>query len=163
MSDNTYVSHFTRNRRGRRQLFADKDLYGKNVFSQTLFENLKRFWKNYHNDNKRFFWWIEILLERLERSIRIKWLADLSKIELFLRLFKDKYEQFNPENFEENSEDYFIHLQEWKVETEKDYQNFTPRRHRKILGPPRRESIRGWFFVFLIYLRNVLLLQIFII
>ena len=82
MSDNTYVLHFTRNRKGRRQLFADNNLYG-NVFSPILFENLKRFWKNY------------------------------------------------------------IHLQEWKVETEKDYQNFTPRRHRKILGPPIRESIRG--------------------
>ena len=83
MSDNPYVLHFTRNRRGRRRLFADNDLYGKNVFSQTLFENLKRFWKNYHNGNKRFFWWIKILLERLETSIRIKWLADLPKIELF--------------------------------------------------------------------------------
>ena len=86
---------------------------------------------------------IKILIERLERNIRIKWLADLPEIKLFLGLFKDKYEQFNPENFEENSEDYFIHLQKWKVEAEKDYQNFTPRRHRKILGPPRRESIRG--------------------
>ena len=154
MSDNTYVLHFTRKRRGRTWLFADNNLYEKNVLSPTLFENLKRFWKNYHNDNKRFFWWIEILLERLERSIRIKWLADLPKIELFLRLFKDKYEQFNPENFEENSEDYFIHLQKWKVETEKDYQNFTSKRHRKILRLP----IRDWLFVFLIYLRNVLLL-----
>ena len=67
----------------------------------------------------------------------------MPKIELFLRLFKDKYEQFNPENFEENSEDYFIHLQKWKVETEKDYQKFNQRRHRKILAPPIRESIRG--------------------
>ena len=94
MSDNTYVSHFTRNRRGRRQLFADKDLYGKNVFSQTLFENLKRFWKNYHNDNKRFFWWIEIILDRLERSIRIKWLADLTEI----NFFNNYYSKINTNN-----------------------------------------------------------------
>ena len=88
-------------------------------------------------------WCLKILLERLERSIKIKWSAHLPEIELFLKIFKNKYEQFNPENFGENSEDYFIHLQEWKVETEKDHQNFTPRRHRKILGPPIRESIRG--------------------
>ena len=67
----------------------------------------------------------------------------MPEIEDFLRLFKDKYEQFNTENFEENSEGYFIHLQKWKVQTEKDFQNLTPRRHRKILGPPIRESIRG--------------------
>ena len=67
----------------------------------------------------------------------------MSEIKLFKRLFKDKYEQFNKESFEENSEDYLIHLQKWKVETEKDYQNFTPRRHRKILGPPIKELIRG--------------------
>ena len=94
MSDNTYVSHFTRNRRGRRWLFADNDLYGKNVFSQTLFENLKRFWKNYHNDNKRFFWWIEIILDRLERSIRIKWLADLTQI----NFFNNYYSKINTSN-----------------------------------------------------------------
>ena len=90
MSDNTYVSHFTSNRRGRRWLFADNDLYVTNAFGQILFQNLKRFWENYHNDNERFFWWIKILLERLERNIRIKWFADLPKIKLFLGLFKDK-------------------------------------------------------------------------
>ena len=73
MSDNTYILYFTRNRRGRRWLFADNDLHGENVLSQTRFQNLKRFWKNYHNGNKEFFWWIEIILDRLERSIRIKW------------------------------------------------------------------------------------------
>ena len=88
MSDHTYALHFTRSRRGRRRLFADNDLYGENVFSQTLFEYLKRFWKKYHNDNKRFFWWIKSLLERLETSIRIKRLADLPKIELFIDFSK---------------------------------------------------------------------------
>ena len=94
MSDNTYVLHFTRKRRGRAWLFADNDLYEKNVLSPTHFENLKRFWKNYHNDNKRFFWWIEIILDRLERSIRIKWLADLTQI----NFFNNYYSKINTSN-----------------------------------------------------------------
>ena len=94
MSDNTYVLHFTRKRRGRTWLFADNNLYEKNVLSPTLFENLKRFWKNYHNDNKRFFWWIEIILDRLERSIRIKWLANLTEI----NFFNNYYSKINTNN-----------------------------------------------------------------
>ena len=69
---------------------------------------------------------------------------DLPDIELFLRLFRDKYENFISEYFNKNSEDYLINLQKWKLESEKKYLNFRPIRHRKL--------IRGQSFYFLNFL-----------
>ena len=66
--------------------------------SQTLFENLKRYSKICHHENKRYFWWLGILMPTLERSIRIKWRKSCQTLpdnEIFLELIRNKYEQFN--------------------------------------------------------------------
>ena len=80
---------------------------------------------------------------------------------LFKRLFKDKYEQFNPENFEENSEDYFIHLQKWKVKAEKDYQNFTPRRQKHISTANKRINKRLIFCIFNLFEKCIVVVDIY--
>ena len=146
MSDSTYGPYFlhSRNRFYRRK-YGNVDLYVKNVKSQTLFENLKRYLKNCHHENKRYFWWLGILMLRLERSIRIKWRKScqtLPDIEIFLELIRNKYEQFNPCDFHDNAEDCFETLQRWDLQSEQR-RNFKPKRHKKILGPPKRALIRG--------------------
>ena len=120
-------------------------IYGKNIKNQTLFENLKRYWKNYHHENKRYFWWLGILMPRLERSIRIKWhksCQTLPDIEFFLELIRNKYEQFNLCDFHDNAEDYFETLQRWKLESER-CRNFKTKRHMKILEASKKALIRG--------------------
>ena len=84
MSDNTYGSYFLHSRNHfYRRKYGDNDLYGKNIKNQTLLENLKRYWKNYHHENKRYFWWLGILMLRLERSIRIKWRKSCQTLKFF--------------------------------------------------------------------------------
>ena len=107
--------------------------------SQTLFENLKRYSKICHHENKRYFWWLGILMPTLERSIRIKWRKSCQTLpdnKIFLELIRNKYEQFNPCDFHDNAEDYFETLQRWELESEQR-RNFKPKRHKKILGPPK--------------------------
>ena len=79
-------------------------------------------------------------------------------IEIFLELIRNKYEQFNPCDFHDNAEDYFETLQRWELQSEQR-RNFKPKRHKKILGPPKRALIRGWFlFNFNFFFGTVLLL-----
>ena len=67
-------------------------------------------------------------------------------IEIFLELIRNKYEQFNPCDFHDNAEDYFETLQRWELQSEQR-RNFKPKRHKKILGPPKWALIRGSFFI----------------
>ena len=96
-------------------LCGNDSLYGKNMKNKILFENIKRFWRNCHHENRRYFFWLGELMPRLERNIRRKWLKSLPDVELFLTFVKDKYDCFNPFYFNNNSEDYFETLQRWKI------------------------------------------------
>lgn len=96
-------------------LCGNDSSYGRNMKKKTLFENIKRFWRNYHLENRRYFFWFGELMPRLERNIRRKWLKSLSDVELFLKFVKDKYDRFNPFSFNNNSKDYFETLQRWKM------------------------------------------------
>ena len=82
--------------------------------NQTLFQNLKRYWKYCHHENRRYLFWLGKLMPRLERNIWRKRSKSLPDIDLFLKLVNDKYSNFNPLDFNDNSEDYFETLQKWK-------------------------------------------------
>ena len=90
------------------------DLHGKNMKNQTLFQNLKRYWKNCHHENRRYLFWLGKLMPRLERNIWRKRSKSLPDVDLFLKLVNDKYSNFNQLDFNDNSEDYFETLQKWK-------------------------------------------------
>ena len=53
-------------------------------------------------------------MPRLERNIWRKRSKSLPDVDLFLKLVNDKYSNFNPLDFNDNSEDYFETLQKWK-------------------------------------------------
>ena len=74
MSENTYGSFGLRVGR----------LYikGKYVKKDTLFLHIFDYWTNFHNPNKKYFWWHCSLMSKLERHIRRKWRK--SKLDTFL-------------------------------------------------------------------------------
>ena len=79
------------------------------------------------------------------------------------RTYKEKGQEFfDPTRFsiEFNCEKYFELLKDWKLKNEKKYLeenpylNFSPHRHKKILGKPRPTMTGFFFFVILYYFRN---------
>lgn len=91
MSDNTDRSFFVS--RGR-FLRVPVD-YGKFVLKETLFQNLKDYWSNSYNPNRQYFWWLEILMPKLERKIRRKWTTDLPHVNILLEGIRDKDQNVN--------------------------------------------------------------------
>ena len=55
-----------------RKSYGNGVLFGKFVPSETLFQNLTDYWINTHHNNQKFFWWLGVLMPKLERSIRRK-------------------------------------------------------------------------------------------
>ena len=55
-----------------RKRYGSGVLFGKFVPSETLFQNLTDYWINTHHNNQKFFWWLGVLMPKLERSIRRK-------------------------------------------------------------------------------------------
>ena len=55
-----------------RKSYGSGALFGKFVPSETLFQNLTDYWINTHHNNQKFFWWLGVLMPKLERSIRRK-------------------------------------------------------------------------------------------
>ena len=141
MSDNTDRSFFVS--RGRFLLvpvdYGSGVLYGKFVSKETLFQNLKDYWSNSYNPNRQYFWWLEILMPKLERKIRRKWTTDLPYVNILLEGIRDKDQNVNLLIFSEDSESYFLSIIKWKEKKEGCY--FKPTRHKKILGTAK--PIRG--------------------
>ena len=88
---------------------------------------------------------------KLEMNIRRKWSKDLPKVNNIFKKYKEEGEEFfDPTRLliEFDCEKYFELLNDWKLKNEKKYLeenpylNFSPRRHKKILGKPR-PTIRG--------------------
>ena len=50
-----------------------EDKVGKKVKKDTLFYSLYNCWTSYHDPNKRFFWWYDQKLWRLEMCVGKKW------------------------------------------------------------------------------------------
>ena len=124
-----------------------EDKLGKKVKKDTLFYNLYNYWTSYHNPNKRFFWWFDQKLWRLEMCIHKKWnRKSLHLVNIIIKKYKerDPMEYLN----DLDSEKYFELLAIWKKEVEdiylKDFPHvhFSPHRHKKTLMKPR-PCIRG--------------------
>ena len=88
---------------------------------------------------------------KLEMNIRRKWSSELPKVNIILKKYKEKREEFfNPTRFLEefDYEKYFELLKDSKIKSEESYLNehpyllFSPRRNKKTLGKPR-PFIRG--------------------
>ena len=131
MSDNTYASTI---------FFSLKNLILKNVWRKLWVCKLTYYWKSYHDPNRKFFWWYDQKLWRLEMCIRRKWnWKTLPLVNIIIKKYKEKDELFDPTQFlnEFDSENYFELLAAWKKEVEasslKDfpYLCFGPHRRRK--------------------------------
>ena len=100
---------------------------------------------------KRYLFWNSNIIWKLEVNIRRKWSKDLPKLSIVFKKYKEEREEFSdPTRFliEFDCEKYFELLNDWKLKNEKKYLeenpylNFSPHRHKKILGKPR-PTIRG--------------------
>ena len=78
MSDNTYGSFGLRCGRLR-------DTKGEHMKNETLHLHIYDCWTNFHHSHKKFLWYYEILLSKLERHIGTKWKKILSYINAFLK------------------------------------------------------------------------------
>ena len=127
MSDNTYGPfglHIGRLR----------DIEGKYINEDTLFLHLYDYWTNFHDPNKRFLWWRESIMIKIEKNIRKKWVKDLPDVAFVLERIKANNQRFNSSNFFEkyDSENYFELLVIWKEKYE----------HLHLLERPRFRSYR---------------------
>ena len=135
MSDNTYGSANLRIR-----CIGNK--FGKHILTDTLFINLYDYWTEFCNPQKRYLFWHSHIMWKLE----MKWSKDLPKVNIIFKKYKEEGEEFfDPTRFliEFDCEKYFELLKDWKVKNEKKYLeenpylNFSPHRHKKILGKTR--------------------------
>ena len=76
MSDNTYGSF---------GLHCGRllDIKGKHINKDTLHLHIYDYWTNFHDPHKKFFWYSESLLSKLERHIKRKWKKILPDIDGF--------------------------------------------------------------------------------
>ena len=82
-----------------RVLFMD-DKRGKNITTDTLFENLDYFWTLYHDPTKSLFWWYGQKLWKLEMTIRKKWNPKVLPLaNIIFKKYREKDEFFYPTKF----------------------------------------------------------------
>ena len=142
LSNNTYGSLGLR-------IASLNDCFGKSIKTDTLFINLYDYWTNFHDKNKKFYFWHSHLMWKLEMYIRKKWSKDLPNMNIVFDKYKKGDSVFDPRRFldEFNTEKYFERLKDWKEKCEiyhlreKRHLKFGPYRHRKILG--KAKTIRG--------------------
>ena len=127
------------------------DERGKNIKTDTLFENLYDYWTSYHNPNKSLFWWYDQKLWKLEMTIKKKWNAKvLPLVNIIFKKYRDKDEHFDPKKFleEVDQEKCFELFRTWKQDFGKSYLDENPHlrflsvRHQKCLMSKRRPCIR---------------------
>ena len=82
MSNNTYGSLGLR-------IATLNHCFGKSVKTDTLFINLYDYWTNFHNENKKFYFWHSHLMWKLEMYIRKKWSKDLPKVNIVFNKYKE--------------------------------------------------------------------------
>ena len=142
LSNNTYGSLGLR-------IASLNDCFGKSIKTDTLFINLYDYWTNFHDKNKKSYFWHSHLMWKLEMCIRKKWSKDLPNMNIVFDKYKKGDSFFDPRRFldEFNTEKYFERLKDWKEKCEiyhlreKRHLKFGPYRHRKILG--KAKTIRG--------------------
>ena len=66
MSNNTYGSLGLR-------IATLNDRFGKSVKTDTLFKNLYDYWTNFHDENKKNYFWHSHLMWKLEMYTPQKW------------------------------------------------------------------------------------------
>lgn len=112
------------------------DIKGNYIQNDTLFLHIYDYWTNFHHPSKKFFWWNETLLSKLERYIRRKWVQTLLDVDVLIDRIKENNERLNPTSYLEQNKKYFESLLFWKETHEKDFLaiKFVRFRHTKILG-----------------------------
>ena len=124
--------------------------FERHILTDTLFINLYDYWTEFRNPQKRYLIW-HSHIRKLEMNIRRKCSKDLPKVNIIFKKYKEEGEEcFDPTRFliEFDCDKYFELLKDWKSKNEKKYLeenpylNFSPHRHKKILGKPR-PAIRG--------------------
>ena len=91
------------------------DCFGKSVKTDTLFINLYDYWTNFHDENKKFYFWHSHLMWELEMYIRKKWSKDLPNVNIVI----DKYKEGDCRFLDVfNTEKYFELLKDWKEKCE---------------------------------------------
>ena len=145
MSEETYGSAQLR-------VESIEDRVGRKAKRDTLVYNLYNYWTSHHNPNRRFFWWYDKKLWRLEKCVHRKWNRKaLPLVNIIIKKYKERDEFFNPMEYWNalDSEKYFELLAKWKKEVEdiylKDFPHvrFSPHKHKKTLMKPR-PCIRGY-------------------
>ena len=72
-----------------------RDIEGKYINEGTLFLHLYDYWTNFHDPNKRFLWWRESIMIKIEKNIRKKWVKDLPDVDFVLERIKANNQRFN--------------------------------------------------------------------
>ena len=96
------------------------DRFGKSVKTDTLFKNLYDYWTNFHDENKKIYFWHSHLMWKLEMYIRQKWSKDLANVNIVFNKYKEGNSFFDPCRFldEFDTEKYFELLKDWKEKFE---------------------------------------------
>ena len=89
MSDNTYGSY-------RLHVGRLIDIKGKHIKEDTLFLHIYDYWTNFHNPNKKYFWYHESTMSKFERHVWKKWVKFLPDIDVMFERIKAKDERFDP-------------------------------------------------------------------
>ena len=120
------------------------DERGKLLKSDSLFLNIYDFWVLSHAQGfMKINRWYHPRKAKLERVLRKKWerenVKDLPIINVLLRKIIEGELFFDPTNYLDDKEQYFLNLQSWKLNFEKQYlEKYSfltrpPIRHKKIV------------------------------
>ena len=102
MPNNTYGSLGLR-------IASLNDCFGKSVKTDTLFINLYDYWTNFHDENKKYYFWHSHFMWKLEMYIRKMWSKDLPNVNIVFDKYKEGDSFFDPRRFldEFDTEKYF--------------------------------------------------------